>query len=82
MKFKYFAQKISLTINDNRCVGCGRCIGVCPQRVLMLKGKSVKAVKFDECIECGACMVNCPFGAIFVKSGVGCANAVLGTKCC
>ncbi len=82
MKFRYFSRKISLTINDKRCVGCGKCVGVCPHRVLMLEGKLVKVVSLGQCIECGACMVNCPFGAIFVKPGVGCANAVLGTKCC
>lgn len=55
---------------------------VCPQRVLILEDELVKIVQFEKCIECGACMINCPFGAIFVKPGVGCANAVLGTKCC
>lgn len=82
MGFKYFDEKISLTVNKQRCIGCGKCVIVCPQGVLMLEGRSIKTVKFDRCIECGACMVNCPVDAIFVKPGVGCANAVLGTKCC
>jgi ferredoxin len=29
------------------------------------------------CMECGACSLNCPADAIEVKSGVGCAAAVL-----
>jgi len=32
----------------------------------------------DACMECGACSRNCPFDAISVKSGVGCAAAVIG----
>jgi len=30
-------------------------------------------------MECGACMQNCPAEAITVKSGVGCANAVINS---
>jgi hypothetical protein len=40
-------------------------------------------------MECGACSRNCPVDAIFVQSGVGCANAVInsmlgreGSDCC
>jgi NAD-dependent dihydropyrimidine dehydrogenase PreA subunit len=29
------------------------------------------------CMECGACAMNCPAGAIAVKSGVGCAAAII-----
>jgi MinD superfamily P-loop ATPase len=31
----------------------------------------------DLCMECGACSLNCPVEAIELKSGVGCAVAVL-----
>ncbi len=31
----------------------------------------------DLCIECGGCANNCEFGAIVVRSGVGCATAVM-----
>ncbi len=31
----------------------------------------------DLCMECGACVRNCEFGAITVKSGVGCAAALI-----
>jgi ferredoxin len=43
----------------------------------------------DACMECGACARNCPAEALSVRSGVGCAaaviNAALGRKssaCC
>jgi ferredoxin len=31
----------------------------------------------DACMECGACAKNCPEEAISVRSGVGCASAVI-----
>jgi len=43
----------------------------------------------DACMECGACARNCPSEALKVRSGVGCAaaliNAALGrnsSSCC
>ena len=31
----------------------------------------------DKCMERGACQMNCAYGAIVVKSGVGCASAII-----
>jgi ferredoxin len=42
----------------------------------MDNGKATIADR-DACMECGACATNCPTEAIFVQSGVGCAQAVI-----
>jgi Fe-S-cluster-containing hydrogenase component 2 len=55
------------------------CLEVCPQAVLSLNGGKVQIENRDACMECGACAQNCPAGAIAVKSGVGCANAVINS---
>jgi ferredoxin len=37
----------------------------------------VRVLERSACMECGACAKNCPFGAISVKAGVGCAQAII-----
>lgn len=59
------------------CIGCGMCIAVCPHGVFAENGRAARLVRWEACMECGACQVNCPTGAIQVKSGVGCASAMI-----
>jgi L-aspartate semialdehyde sulfurtransferase ferredoxin len=46
--------------NDERCVDCGACIGVCPTKALVIERPSMK-VRFDpdECVACGECVPTC-----------------------
>jgi NAD-dependent dihydropyrimidine dehydrogenase PreA subunit len=84
----YLKDVTTLQVNEEKCIRCGMCLEVCPHSVLSLNGGKVKIEDRDACMECGACAQNCPTGAITVKSGVGCAaaviNAALGRKsnCC
>jgi NAD-dependent dihydropyrimidine dehydrogenase PreA subunit len=75
--FRYLEEAITLDYDSELCIGCGSCLTVCPHQVFALEGK--KAVFRDRgaCMECGACALNCPSGAINVRTGVGCAQAVL-----
>lgn len=50
---------------------------VCPHAVFEIVDKKARIIDIDDCMECGACALNCQSGAISVKSGVGCAAAVL-----
>jgi Fe-S-cluster-containing hydrogenase component 2 len=44
----------------------------------LISSKSVASLANKEaCMECGACQMNCPVDAIRVKSGVGCAAAMI-----
>ncbi|MEJ2295096.1 MAG: 4Fe-4S dicluster domain-containing protein [Candidatus Lokiarchaeota archaeon] len=62
-------------MDDSRCIGCGRCVEVCPfnaletfevekemglYKVKMNKARVIKAV----CKGCGACVAECPVEAI------------------
>jgi len=85
----YLKNVTTLKVFEDKCVRCGMCLEVCPHAVLGLNGGKVQIEDRDACMECGACMQNCPTGAITVKSGVGCANAVInsmlgrkGDSCC
>lgn len=77
MKHKYLKNVASITLDPDKCVGCGMCLNVCPHEVFeMFEGKA-KIICKDSCMECGACAKNCAFSAISVKPGVGCASAII-----
>lgn len=74
----YLKGVATLRLEQEACIGCSMCLTVCPQDVFAMEhGKKVRIIEQDACMECGACMMNCPAGAIWVQSGVGCAQAVL-----
>jgi len=77
MKHKYLKNVVTLKLNTEKCTGCGMCINVCPHRVFSLNNGKAEIINKDQCMECGACAKNCPFSAIEVKSGTGCAYAVI-----
>jgi NAD-dependent dihydropyrimidine dehydrogenase PreA subunit len=74
---RYLANVVTLRFDPAKCTGCGRCWEVCPHGVFVPEGKRARLADRDLCMECGACMRNCRFDAIHVKSGVGCASAIL-----
>jgi NAD-dependent dihydropyrimidine dehydrogenase PreA subunit len=74
---RYLKNVVTLELNVNKCLGCGRCLEVCPHGVFAADDMKVRIKDKDACIECGACAKNCPLNAISVKSGVGCAAAVI-----
>lgn len=73
----YIKNVASLELKVDKCTGCGVCAAVCPHRVFEIQAGRAVIVDLDLCMECGACSLNCPAEAIGVKSGVGCAAAVL-----
>jgi NAD-dependent dihydropyrimidine dehydrogenase PreA subunit len=75
----YLRNVTTLRVDEERCIGCGMCLTVCPHEVLTLPEGKVRIANRDACMECGACARNCPAGAVFVKSGVGCAAAVINS---
>jgi NAD-dependent dihydropyrimidine dehydrogenase PreA subunit len=73
----YLRQVVTLELDVDKCVGCGMCTLVCPHSVFEMGDSKAAVVDQDACMECGACSRNCPVEAISVRSGVGCAAAVL-----
>jgi len=59
-------------IEDDACVGCGKCVEICPVDALELvakngdgnKEKQSARLHEDICLGCGLCVRNCPAGAI------------------
>lgn len=77
MKFTYVKNGESLSLDSAKCTGCGMCVEVCPHGVFRLNGGKAGIADKASCMQCGACKLNCPAKAIEVKSGVGCAGAIL-----
>ena len=74
---QYLRNTSTLKLNSDLCTGCGWCVLVCPHAVFELNNRKAHILDINDCMECGACELNCQYGAISVKSGVGCAAAVL-----
>lgn len=75
--FRYLPGVVTLTLDIDRCDGCGMCVIVCPHAVFAVDNGKSRIVDGDGCMECGACARNCHADALSVRSGVGCAAAVL-----
>jgi ferredoxin len=75
--FRYLKNVVTLKLDESTCIGCGRCLEVCPHQVFVPDGKKVALSDRDACMECGACALNCPVRAITVDAGVGCASGLI-----
>ena len=51
-------------ILQDRCIGCGQCVSLCPMGAISRAGKSF--INSEECVECGVCWRSrvCPADAI------------------
>ena len=74
---QYLKNAVTLKLDPGLCTGCGVCIEVCPHAVFEISNRKARIVDSNDCMECGACALNCRFGAIAVKSGVGCAAGII-----
>ncbi len=54
-------------VNQETCIGCGRCVDVCWHQGIEITGR--KATKLDACIGCGYCFQVCPTGSLSVDKG-------------
>ena len=59
---------INLTIDEERCKGCGLCVRACPKLIIALAGQKLNAKGYhpailtdaDACTACAACARVCP----------------------
>jgi 2-oxoglutarate ferredoxin oxidoreductase subunit delta len=62
-----------ITINTERCKGCGLCVKVCPNDCIVISEKSNKngffpaESKNEKCTGCAVCAIICPETIIEVR---------------
>ena len=61
---KFLAPKPK--INKPRCIGCGKCRSICPQKTIEIKDKKA-VINLKNCIKCFCCHEMCPVKAIDIK---------------
>lgn len=59
-KTKHYSNK--LKIDSDLCIGCGRCVKLCPMKNIDIKNR--KAIAKDRCTMCYRCINQCPVQAI------------------
>lgn len=56
-----------ITINEEKCNGCGNCIPGCPEGALQVIDGKARLVSDLFCDGLGACIGECPKGAMFIE---------------
>ena len=56
----------ALQIDEPRCIGCSRCMKICPTEAIRIHGGKA-AIQEHRCIDCGRCYEVCPAQAIRIK---------------
>ena len=59
------SRTIEITISDDRCTRCGRCVITCPRSLLVRYGERIRPVRdLSNCLVCGHCVAVCEPDAI------------------
>lgn len=59
---------VKLTIDEERCKGCGLCVRACPKNIMALSKSKLNSrgyhpaevVDIEACIACASCARTCP----------------------
>lgn len=65
LKGTYLQIPYVICVDEEKCIGCEKCIPKCQFSALTLDGNKMK-VDENECWGCGVCMAACPVGALSV----------------
>ena len=57
----------TVTVDADKCTGCGECVDVCPVEVYELQEGKSAVVNEEECLGCESCVEVCEASAITVE---------------
>lgn len=86
--YPLFPELVRAEAGEHRCVGCDRCVKVCPSRCLVVtsegSGIELRVTGFDldrgACIGCGLCLESCPEGALQMTRAASVASGSPGHR--
>ena len=66
---------VKLTIDDERCKGCGLCVHACPKKIMVLSKTKLNSKGYhpaeltdqEACIACASCARTCPDAVITIE---------------
>lgn len=66
---------VKITINPDRCKGCGLCARACPKNIIEISKSELNAKGYhpaevtdiEACIACASCARICPDVAIYIE---------------
>ena len=56
-------------IDENRCIGCARCLAPCPVDAIVGAAKYMHTVLIERCTGCELCLPPCPVDCIEMRPG-------------
>ncbi|MCX7746489.1 MAG: ferredoxin family protein [Clostridia bacterium] len=74
---------MSIKIDAKKCVGCGKCLDVCPGSLLYKDDSGKAYIRYPrDCWGCTACLKECQAGAIryYLGADIGGKGTTLYTK--
>lgn len=69
------APQPQILLNATKCIGCGKCMEVCPEHHFFRDGRPI--FEREGCAGCGRCADSCPTGALSIAGEAMAAEQVL-----
>jgi coenzyme F420-reducing hydrogenase delta subunit len=60
-------DSLKAVYDTTKCVGCGKCVFICPYEAIEWKDVSTPEIITEKCMGCGACALVCPHQAIELR---------------
>lgn len=73
---------MSIAIDRNKCIGCGRCSLVCPGSLIKTENKKAYIKYPKDCWGCTSCIKECPVNAVkfFLGADIGGMGSLVHTE--
>ena len=74
---------MSISIDKNKCIGCGKCHDVCPGTLIKLDENGKAYIKYPrDCWGCTSCLKECPVYAInfYLGADIGGNGSLMHTE--
>jgi len=73
---------MSIFIDKSKCVGCKKCIEVCPGNLIKILNHKAEIKRPQDCWGCTSCLKECKLGAVkfFLGTDVGGKGSILSVN--